>query len=39
MNDMKIFSIGKIVNNDETVCIKLDRNDRKRSGRGSHYIP
>ena len=25
MNDMKIFSIGKIMNNDETVCIKLDR--------------
>ena len=25
MNDMKIFSIGKIVNNGETVCIKLDR--------------
>ena len=25
MNDMKIFSIGKILNNGETVCIKLDR--------------
>ncbi len=24
MNDMKIFSIGKIINNDETVCIKLE---------------
>lgn len=25
MNNMKIFSIGKIMNNDETVCIKLER--------------
>ena len=25
MNDMKIFSIGKILNNGETVGIKLDR--------------
>lgn len=25
MNDMKIFSIGKIVKHEETVCIKLDQ--------------
>ena len=24
MNDIKIFSIGKIKNNEKTVCIKLD---------------
>ena len=28
MNDMKIFSIGKIENNERIVCIKLEESGR-----------